>query len=228
MNEVSLTSSDTESDYLVQIYLLLREGRKVVGARIAERLKVSDSAVTQALKRLKRKNLLNLEDYDGLRLTQLGRQQAERIVRRHYLLERLLVDELGYDWVDVDQEADNLEHSLSPRLEEHLLKRLGNPTTCPHGNPFPGSPEEQRLLFARRLTEAQEGENTAILRITEEAEENDSLMRLLFKFQVKPGTKINIKKITDNSLLVLNLDTGADIELVYKDAHSICVEDVGE
>ena len=102
---------------------------------------------------------------------------------------------------------------------------MGNPTTCPHGNPFPGSPEERRLLFARRLTEAIEGENTTILRITEEAEENTSLMKLLFKYQIKPGTKINLKEITNNSVLVKQLDSGEDIEFNYQDAHSLCVED---
>ena len=159
----------------------------MIGARIAERMGVSPPAVTQAMKRLAQHGLAVLDPDDGLRLSLRGRKQAERTIRRHYLLERLLVDELGFDWVDVDEEADRLEHSLSSRLEAHLFERLGRPTTCPHGNPFPGSRDERRLLDARRLTEVEAGEETRILRITEEAEENSDLMHLLYESRLLPG-----------------------------------------
>ena len=195
-------SSATENAYLIQLYLLLREGRPVIGARIAERMGVSPPAVTQAMKRLAQHGLAVLDPDDGLRLTPRGRSQAERTVRRHYLLERLLVDELGFDWVDVDEEADRLEHSLSPRLEEHLFERLGRPTTCPHGNPFPGSRDERRLLEARRLTDMEAGEATRILRITEEAEENTDLMHLLHENRLLPGVAIKLTRVTDEEVVV--------------------------
>ena len=182
--------------------MLLREGRPVIGARIAERMGVSPPAVTQAMRRLAQHGLAVLDPDDGLRLTPRGRDQAERTIRRHYLLERLLVDELGFDWVDVDEEADRLEHSLSPRLEAHLFERLGRPTTCPHGNPFPGSRDERRLLDARRLSEVEEGAVTTILRITEEAEENSDLMRLLHSNRLLPGTAVKLAQVTDEELVL--------------------------
>ena len=124
MAKAQRSSSATANEYLIQTYLMLRERRPVVGARIAERIGVSAAAVSQALKRLEQRKLLVLDPDDGVQLTRRGTRQAEHTIRRHYLLERLLVDELGFDWVDVDEEADKLEHSLSPRLEEHLFERL--------------------------------------------------------------------------------------------------------
>lgn len=208
------TSSSTENEYLTQLYLLLRESRPVIGARIAERMGVSPPAVTQALKRLAQHGLAVLDPDDGLRLTPRGRAQAERTIRRHYLLERLLVDELGFDWVDVDEEADRLEHSLSPRLEEHLFERLGRPTTCPHGNPFPGSHDERRLLDARRLSEVEQGAITTILRITEEAEENSDLMRLLHTNRLLPGTTVKLTHVTDEELVLERSGKATNAEMV--------------
>ena len=206
-------SSATENEYLIQLYLMLRERRPVVGARIAERIGVSAAAVSQALKRLEQRKLVVIDPDDGMRLTQRGTVQAEHTIRRHYLLERLLVDVLGFDWVDVDEEADQLEHSLSPRLEEHLFEQLGRPTTCPHGNPFPGSPDERRLLDAPRLTGAHAGERTEILRITEEAEENEELMRRLDQDHLVPGTRITVSSITDAEVVFRKDATGQEITL---------------
>lgn len=217
-------SSATANEYLIQIYLLVRERRPVVGARIAERVGVSAAAVSQALKRLEQHQLVVLDPEDGVRLTQRGTVQAEHTVRRHYLLERLLVDVLGYDWVDVDEEADKLEHSLSPRLEEHLYERLGRPTTCPHGNPFPGSPDERRLLDAPRLTGARAGERTEILRITEEAEENADLMRRLDQHRLKPGTRITVSSVSDAEVVFRKEGAGNEITLPAGYARYVRVE----
>jgi DtxR family Mn-dependent transcriptional regulator len=208
------SSSATANEYLIQLYLMLRERRPVVGARIAERIGVSAAAVSQALKRLEQRKLVVQDPDDGVRLTQRGTVQAEHTIRRHYLLERLLVDVLDFDWVDVDEEADKLEHSLSPRLEAHLFERLGRPTTCPHGNPFPGSRDERRLLDARRLSEVAAGEVTTILRITEEAEENSDLMRLLHTNKLVPGATVKLTHVTDDELVLERWGKAVDAEMV--------------
>jgi DtxR family Mn-dependent transcriptional regulator len=219
-------SSATESEYLVQLYLLVREGRRVVGARIAERLGVSPPAVSQALRRLEQHELVVLDPEDGVGLTASGKGQAERTIRRHYLLERLLVDELGFDWVDVDEEADRLEHSLSTRLEEHLFDRLGQPTTCPHGNPFPGSPDEQRLLDAPRLSDALVGAHLVMVRITADAEENHSLMRRLDTLQLKPGSNLTVtrRSAEEIELLITGADAGNNAFLPMNFARHLRVE----
>jgi DtxR family Mn-dependent transcriptional regulator len=173
----------------------------VVGARLAERMNVSPPAVTQALRRLARDGLVTVEPRHGAQLTPEGRRLAETTLRRHYLVERLLVDVLGLNWAEVHQEADRIEHALSPELEQHLFQRLGRPTTCPHGNPFPGAPEEKRLIHARALTEAHPGESVTLLRVTEEAEQDAELMRFLLEHLLFPGAR----------LAVLNLNPTSDI-----------------
>jgi DtxR family Mn-dependent transcriptional regulator len=191
-------------DYLVRLYTLLREGGRVVRVRLAERMNVSPPAITQALRRMVRDGLILVDENKNVQLTDEGRAIAESTIRRHYLLERLLVDELGYDWAGADDEADRLEHSLSPELEAHLYDRLGRPTTCPHGNPFPGSPDEAALLHARTLASTHSGEKVVMLRVTEEGEEDEELMHFLQERGLRPGSIIEVVS-TDTEAAVLRL-----------------------
>ncbi len=190
--DVSSRRSPAVGEYLVQLYILQREGRPVVGARLAERMRVSPPAVTQALRRMSRDGLVTMDRRQGAKLTPEGRQSAEATLRRHYLVERLLVDVLGLDWAEVHEEADRIEHALSPRLEEQLFQRLGRPSTCPHGNPLPGSPDEQRLIRARALSDARPDERATVLRVTEEGEEEADLMRYLLDSGLTPGAKVTV------------------------------------
>ena len=187
--------SSVQGEYLIRIYTTLREGSRVVGSRLAERLGVSASAVTQAFQRMERQGLAVIDQDWGVQLTPEGRSIAESIIRRHYLIERLLVDTLGFDWADADDEAERLEHSLSPKLEDYLFESLGHPTTCPHGNPFPGSPDEERLLGARKLTETNEGERVTLLRITEEGEDEGDLLRFAHDNGLLPGTAAEVRSV---------------------------------
>lgn len=187
--------SSVQGEYLIRIYTTLREGSRVVGSRLADRLGVSASAVTQAFQRMERQGLAVIDNDWGVQLTPEGRGIAESIIRRHYLIERLLVDRLGFDWADADDEAERLEHALSPKLESYLFESLGQPTTCPHGNPFPGSPDEERLLGARKMTETSVGEVVEILRITEEGEDDGDLLHFAHSQGLVPGTQVSVKKI---------------------------------
>lgn len=187
--------SSVQGEYLIRVYTTLREGSRVVGSRLAERLGVSASAVTQAFQRMERQGLAVIDQDSGVQLTPAGRNIAESIIRRHYLIERLLVDKLGFDWADADDEAERLEHSLSPKLETYLFESLGQPTTCPHGNPFPGSPDEERLLGARKLTESRIEESVIVLRITEEGEDEIELLRFAHDHGLLPGTTVVVSDI---------------------------------
>ncbi len=187
--------SSVQGEYLIRIYTTLREGSRVVGSRLAERLGVSASAVTQAFQRMERQGLAVIDQDWGVQLTPEGRSIAESIIRRHYLIERLLVDTLDFDWADADDEAERLEHSLSPKLENYLFESLGHPTTCPHGNPFPGSPDEERLLGARKLTETSVGESVTLLRITEEGEDEGDLLRFAHDNGLLPETQVVVVDI---------------------------------
>ena len=187
--------SSVQGEYLIRVYTTLREGSRVVGSHLAERLGVSASAVTQAFQRMEKQGLAVIDQDWGVQLTPEGRSIAESIIRRHYLIERLLVDTLGFDWADADDEAERLEHSLSPKLETYLFESLGQPTTCPHGNPFPGSPDEERLLGARRLTDTRVGEAVEILRITEEGEDDGELLHFAHDHGLLPGTRAVVNDI---------------------------------
>ena len=193
------------AEYLVHIYVQLREGKRLVGARLAEEIGVSPPAVTQAVRRMARDGLVTQEYDFGVQLTAKGRAMAEATLRRHYLLERLLVDQLGYNWAEADREADRLEHSLSPQLEQHLYERLGRPATCPHGNPFPGSPQERMLIEARTLASAQAGERITMLRVTEEGEKKPELMQLLLEGGFLPHTQGRVV-LVDASTRMLRLE----------------------
>src|ERR671923_817730 len=125
-------------DYLRTIYALEDEIKPVIAARVADEMGVTPSTMVSTLRRLEREGYVKVERRKEIRLTAEGRQVAERILRRHFLIERFLTDLLGLDWVKAHQEAHRLEHAVSQEVEERLAKLLNHPTTCPHGNPIPG------------------------------------------------------------------------------------------
>lgn len=145
------------AEYLSGIYILQRDYGRVSNSRLAAWTGVSGSAVTQALGRLKRLGLARQLRYENIELTVQGRALAITVLRRHYLLEHLLVRVLEFPWEKADDEAKRLQSEISDDLAEHLYHRLGSPQACPHGNPMPGARIEGRLLGAPRLSKAPGG-----------------------------------------------------------------------
>lgn len=179
-------------EYLTQILLIERDNGIVPNARLADRLQVSRPAVSQAVGRLKKLGLVDQDRYGAIGLTAEGRTVAENVVRRHFLLEHLLVGVLGYPWDKSDVEAGTLQASLSDELTEYLSERLGNPQTCPHGNPLPGSDIEKKYLEAPKLTSAELGSKVKIIRITEEGEMIDGMLSFCQDNGIAPGTVLEI------------------------------------
>jgi DtxR family Mn-dependent transcriptional regulator len=138
----------TVEDYLQEIYDAHEQGKPVIAARLAERIGVASPTAWATLQRMQRDGLVELADRRDVRLTARGKDAAESIKRRHFLAERLLVDILGLDWADAHEEAHRIEHAVSPLVEERIMALLGNPTTCPHGNPFPGLPRPPTALLS--------------------------------------------------------------------------------
>ncbi len=180
------------AEYLSGIYLIQRDYRKVSNTRLAAWTGVSGSAVTQALGRLKRLGLARQVRYESIELTEEGHALAIKVLRRHYLLEHLMVRILDYPWEKADDEAKRLQSQISDDLTEHLFQRLGSPQTCPHGNPLPGSPIEARLLAAPRLTEAGVGEVVQIVRVTEEGEQVPGMLALCHGQGIQPGAVFRV------------------------------------
>ncbi len=125
-------------EYLETIFALEEEGIPVIQARLAERLGKAAPSVSEMLDRLEADDLI-VRSARQIAMTQKGTALAEGVVRKHRLAERLLVDIIGLDWDKAHVEAGRWEHVISDDVEERLVVLLGNPTTCPHGNPIPGS-----------------------------------------------------------------------------------------
>jgi DtxR family Mn-dependent transcriptional regulator len=188
-------------DYLQVLHYLTRDGYPVIAARLAERLNVTPPTVTATLQRMERDGLIEHGPRKEILFTIEGRQVAENIVRRHALAERLLTDLLKMPWHESHEEAHGVEHALSPNIEARLLAALGNPTTCPHGNPIPGLGQLAPDEFP--LDEAQTGDDLIIQRITEEAEEDLELMRYLQEHGVEPGARMKVREATSFNMLVV-------------------------
>ncbi len=179
-------------EYLTQILLIERDNGIVPNARLADRLEVSRPAVSQAVGRLKKLGLVDQDRYGAIGLTREGRTVAENVVRRHFLLEHLLVSVLDYPWDKSDAEAGTLQAALSDELTDYLSHRLGDPQTCPHGNPLPGSDIEKKYLDALSLTEAESGRKVKIIRITEEGELTDGMLSFCQQKGLAPGKIVEI------------------------------------
>ncbi|HEV2994266.1 MAG TPA: metal-dependent transcriptional regulator, partial [Acidimicrobiia bacterium] len=165
---------------------LAEEGVPVIQARIAERLGRSAPSVSEMLDRLIEDGYVTREGR-RLSLTKSGRALAEKVVRKHRLAERLLVDVIGLEWHKVHREAGRWEHVISDDVEERLVQLLGDPATCPHGNPIPGSHSAAPAVATRPLAEVVVGERVRLLRISEEVELNLGSLTLLDDGGFIPG-----------------------------------------
>jgi len=181
-------ASPAAEEYLQAVYTLADEGGQVIGARLAEFLRISPAAVSEMVHRLEREGLLQLDERKEVRLTDRGFSAASRVVRRHRLAERMLVDLLGYEWWKTHEEAERIEHAMSEEMEERLVRVLGDPQTCPHGNPMPGTkPRATRPL--ERLTV---GERATVERIPDQFEHEPGFLEYLDTQGVRPGVALEM------------------------------------
>jgi DtxR family Mn-dependent transcriptional regulator len=180
--------SPATEEYLQAVYTLADEGGQVIGARLAEFLRISAAAVSEMVHRLEREGLLQLDERKEVRLTGRGYTAASRIVRRHRLAERMLVDLLGYEWWKTHEEAERIEHAMSPEMEERLTRVLGDPQTCPHGNPMPGTTPRPTRPLERLAT----GERAAVERIPDQFEHEPGFLEYLDTQGVRPGVTLEM------------------------------------
>jgi DtxR family transcriptional regulator, Mn-dependent transcriptional regulator len=186
--------SATVEEYLETIYNMSAENELVIGARLAEKFRVSPPTVTEMLKRLVRDGYVEMDNKRQVTLTEAGNQAAEAVLRRHRLTERFLADMLGMQWHQVHEEAGRLEHFISGAVEERVIASLNYPTTCPHGNPIPGSVPNARAYLkdqgAVRLSTVAPGEKATILLISEVVEDEEALILYLHEKGLTPGTRL--------------------------------------
>ncbi len=204
-SEAAADLSATIEDYLQSIYSLETEGERVISARLARWMRVTAPTAWATVQRMQRDGLLEVDDKKTIHLTVRGRELAEKVARRHRLSERFLNDILGLGWAEAHSEAHHFEHGMTPVIEARIVALMGNPTTCPHGSPIPGTGAtlDPALVPMDRLAE---GDGASVQFISEELEEDLELLRYLEKHGVKPGQAITVaEKVPSTGLIVIGI-----------------------
>lgn len=195
-------------EYTETIFELEEDGIDVIQARIAERLDVSRPAVSEMVKRMGSEGLVKLDAKSHITLTTEGRALATMVVRRHRLAERFLTDILELGWADAHHEAGRWEHVISPLVEEAMMRVLDDPTTCPHGNPIPGT-DYARPSAARALSELAIGDEFTVERIPEELEFQEGQLDYLEGAGLVPGRVGHVLSIGPDGTTTLSVDGAA-------------------
>jgi DtxR family Mn-dependent transcriptional regulator len=190
-------------EYLEAIHELEEEGTSVIQARVAERVGHSAPAVSETIRRLKADGYVTVKDRE-VHLTGKGRTRAESVVRKHRLAELLLTEIIGLPWHKAHEEACRWEHVISDEVEDRLVELLGHPTTCPHGNPIPGSGAApvQDLVA---LSSVRGGETVHLERVTERVEIDLEALTYLSSSGFVPGVDAKVTARAPDGTLTLAL-----------------------
>lgn len=184
------TTSVSQEDYLKAIWEIVQEGQTPISARLAEDLGVTPPAVTAALKRMGRDGYLRVLRGGRIALSPKGKGAAHHLVLRHRLAEKLLTDVIGLEWSRAHEEAEHLEHGMSPEIVRLLLQRFGRDSRCPHGVPlFGGMSRLRRQFGAMRLSEAKPGRSYEILRVYEK---DPLFLEFLEQRHLRPSARLRI------------------------------------
>lgn len=180
----------SKEDYLKAVLEAESEGQTVISSTLAHWLAVSPPAVTMALKRLKRDGYVEVKADGIVRLTPKGKETAYRTARRHHLIERMLSEMFGMDWYRVHDEAERLEHAVSPAFEAKLIEKLGEKGTCPHGNSV--LPESPVQLKKRGLLPLHEAVENLPYVVTSIYERDPKLLAFLYSCGIGPNTEVKV------------------------------------
>ncbi len=210
-------------DYLKAIYVLQSEqGPPVSTSAVAEYLDKSSPSVTDMLGKLEERGLVEREPYQGAELTAEGEAVALEVVRHHRLLEAFLADRLDYDWSEVHDEADALEHHISEEFERRVAEALGDPAVDPHGDPIPGADlEPVDEGSGPRLSDRDEGDRVVVTRVSDRDEDE---LDYLADAGITPGTAVEVVDVAPFGMVTVTTPTGEQ-SLPAAIARSIRVED---
>jgi len=199
----------SKENYLKAILEAEAEGRQVIPAMLAHWLEVSPPAVTMALRRLKRDGYVEVGGDGIVRLTEMGRETAYHTALRHHLVERMLSEIFGMEWYEIHEEAERLEHAVSPAFEAKLKEKLGEAGACPHGNAvLPESPAVRKGRGETPLSEAPAGRRYAVVSL----EERDPLLLLfLHRNGIGPGKTLRVVSQNYDQTVSIELDSRSAI-----------------
>lgn len=189
-------ASPVAEEYLETIYNMTMEGEPVISARLADKFRVSRPTVTETIRRLVADGYATQNDDKSIKLTPVGAELTEQVLRRHRLAERLLFDVIGLDPIEAHEQAHTLEHGMSDDLAQRISERLGNPMTCPHGNPIPGNAPSGLAFLkeqqAYRLSQASTGQRVRVVLISEVVEDESEVLRRLADKGIYPDAEFTI------------------------------------
>ncbi|MCD2201149.1 metal-dependent transcriptional regulator [Halobacterium sp. KA-4] len=218
--------SDVMEDYLKAVYVLQREhGPPVKTSAIADYLDVTPPTVTSMVGKLEERGLVAREKYKGVELTPEGETVALEVLRHHRLLESFLADHLDYEYDEVHDEADALEHHISEEFERRLARKLDDPTVDPHGDPIPSAdlePPEHPDTTA--LADHVAGDRVVVARVDDR---NSEELRYLTDAGIEPGTELSVREHAPIGLFVVDVD-GEDVHLPDRVAAVIRVRSLDE
>jgi DtxR family Mn-dependent transcriptional regulator len=188
-----------EEEYLQTMFWLEEARLPVTGANIARAMQLSPPTVHEMIGRLERDGYVSRDEDKSVGFTDQGREHAQAIVRRHRLIERFLTDVLGIPWDEVHEEAERLEHAMSPVLEERMLAAIGDAKTCPHGHPIVEGVREHGVLLA----DVEPGAEVHVLRFENEAE---AILHYLKDTGIHPGLDGKLESQDDDEVVLASDD----------------------
>jgi DtxR family Mn-dependent transcriptional regulator len=210
-------------DYLKAIYRLEREGDPPVAtSTIAETLEVTAPTATSMVEKLEGRELVDREKYKGVTLTPEGETVALEVIRHHRLLETFLTEELGYDWSEVHEEAEILEHHISEEFERRVAAALDEPDVDPHGDPIPNDRLEPiEDVPAATLSDHGEGARLVVARVRDRDPEE---LTYLDKAGITPGTVLTVEEVAPIGMVRVRLETGESVALPDEIADAMQVQ----
>ena len=221
MSPTRPTLTAAMEDYLKTIYRLQQNGENVSTNALAGARGVRAASVTGMIKKLAALELVVYEPYQGVHLTDTGRRAALETVRHHRLLELFLTETLGFDWDEVHEEAERLEHHISEEVEARLFELLGHPTHDPHGDPIPTLSGDMPALELTPLDQLEPGERGVVARVrTQDAQslrtlsEGGLTLHLLLRRQEDRDGRLVFKSEPSGRQITLDPDLAALVEVV--------------
>jgi DtxR family Mn-dependent transcriptional regulator len=194
----------SKENYLKAIAEAEAEGNTVISALLAHWLSVTPPAVTAALKRLRRDGLVTIYKSGRIQLTSEGRKVSERTILRHHLIERMLFEIFRMGWFEVHDEAERLEHAVSPAFEKKLVEILGHKETCPHGNGLTVmNPNQRRKRGQSLLSEVEPG---LTYRVFSVYERDRKLLEFLEERGIRPGTNLKVESRNYDGTAILKVE----------------------
>jgi DtxR family Mn-dependent transcriptional regulator len=213
----STTGTVAEQEYLEMLFWLFEAGLPMTGANLARAMQLSAPTVHEMLGRLERDGYVARNAERMVEFTESGREHAEEIVSRHRMIERFLTDVVGVPWDDVHEEAEHLEHAMTPRFEAYVRASVGDAKTCPHGHPI----QVGQRIDGVPLADCEPGAKVTILRLENEAED---LLHYLKEAGIEPGLVGEVASNDGESVAVRSDDALATVTASVAETVSVLAD----